>query len=47
MRLSPCGTQLAAGDQKGNLRVYDLSSMALLTFKEAHDAEILTLDYCR
>jgi hypothetical protein len=47
VRLSPDGSQLAAGDHKGNLRVYDLRTMALATFKEAHDAEVLTLDYCR
>ncbi len=47
VRLSPDGSQLAAGDQKGNLRVYDMRTMGLVAFKEAHDAEILTLDFCR
>ncbi|KAJ7513335.1 hypothetical protein O6H91_24G001100 [Diphasiastrum complanatum] len=43
--VSPDGHHLAAGDRSGNVRLYDLKSLKLLSFKEAHDAEILTLDF--
>ncbi|PNH12931.1 Mitogen-activated protein kinase-binding protein 1 [Tetrabaena socialis] len=45
LRVSPCGRHLAAGDSRGNLRIYDLATFRLLLAKEAHDAEILSLDY--
>eukprot|EP00798_Chlamydomonas_sp_ICE-L_P028583 gene28583-31751_t len=45
LRISPDGRHLATGDRQGNIRVYCLSSMELLTIKEAHDAEVLSLDY--
>lgn len=36
---------MAAGDRGGNLRVYDLETGKLVSFQEAHDSEILTLNY--
>ncbi|MCO5612306.1 hypothetical protein L7F22_066571 [Adiantum nelumboides] len=41
------GHFLAAGDRRGNLHIYDLNSLQLFNFKEAHDAEILTLSFGR
>lgn len=43
--VSPDGNHLAAGDSSGNLRIFDLNSLLLHSFQEAHDAEILSLDY--
>ncbi|KAL3677463.1 hypothetical protein R1sor_027411 [Riccia sorocarpa] len=42
---SPDGLHLAAGDRCGNLRVFDLETMKLISFQEAHDAEILSLSF--
>ncbi|KAG6549127.1 hypothetical protein Mapa_009353 [Marchantia paleacea] len=42
---SPDGLHLAAGDRSGNLRVFDLETMKLISFQEAHDAEILSLSF--
>eukprot|EP00250_Pteridium_aquilinum_P034323 c7418_g1_i1 orf=2-772(+) len=39
------GHYLAAGDRSGNLHIYDLNSLQIANFKEAHDAEILTLSF--
>ncbi|KAH9324663.1 hypothetical protein KI387_004841, partial [Taxus chinensis] len=45
MAVSADGVYLAAGDCSGNLRVYNLSTLDLLSFQEAHDADILTLNF--
>ncbi|GIL94985.1 hypothetical protein Vretimale_1100 [Volvox reticuliferus] len=45
LRVSPCGRHLATGDTRGNLRIFSLATLQLLMLKEAHDAEILSLDY--
>lgn len=45
LRASPSGHHLAAGDSKGNIHVWDLRTGELTLFKEAHDAEVLSLDY--
>ncbi|GLC59459.1 hypothetical protein PLESTB_001489800 [Pleodorina starrii] len=45
LRVSPCGRHLATGDARGNLRVFNLATLQLMMLKEAHDAEILSLDY--
>lgn len=33
------------GDVSGNVRVYDTQSLSLVAFKEAHDSEVLSLDF--
>ncbi|XP_071334910.1 mitogen-activated protein kinase-binding protein 1-like isoform X2 [Trachinotus anak] len=43
--VSPDGKHLASGDRNGMLRVHDLSSMEEILKVEAHDAEILCLEY--
>ncbi|KAL2652337.1 hypothetical protein R1flu_020465 [Riccia fluitans] len=42
---SPDGLHLAAGDRSGNIRIFDLETMKLVSFQEAHDAEILSLSF--
>nr|XP_043904300.1 mitogen-activated protein kinase-binding protein 1 isoform X2 [Solea senegalensis] len=43
--VSPDGKHLASGDRSGMLRVHDLSRMEEILKVEAHDGEILCLDY--
>ncbi|XP_049446421.1 mitogen-activated protein kinase-binding protein 1-like isoform X1 [Epinephelus fuscoguttatus] len=45
--VSPDGKHLASGDRNGMLRVHDLSSMEEILKVEAHDAEILCLEYSK
>ncbi len=47
IRISSDGETVASGDRQGNLRIHDLHSLSCVQFKEAHDAEILSLDYSR
>ncbi|KAG0046358.1 mitogen-activated protein kinase binding protein 1 [Gryganskiella cystojenkinii] len=45
VKFSPDGRLLASGDKGGNLRVHDLSTFGLLTYQEAHENEILAIDF--
>ncbi|KAG0270951.1 mitogen-activated protein kinase binding protein 1 [Linnemannia exigua] len=45
VKISPCGKLLASGDKGGNLRVHSLSTLEKLTYQEAHDTEILAIDF--
>ncbi|KAM3842569.1 LOW QUALITY PROTEIN: mitogen-activated protein kinase-binding protein 1-like [Diretmus argenteus] len=45
--VSPDGKHLASGDRNGMLRVHDLSRMEEILTVEAHDAEILCLEYSK
>ncbi|XP_042245977.1 mitogen-activated protein kinase-binding protein 1-like isoform X2 [Thunnus maccoyii] len=45
--VSPDGKHLASGDRNGMLRVHDLSSMEEILKVDAHDAEILCLEYSK
>jgi len=45
VRASPDGRHLATGDVKGNLWVYDVSTLRQAAMMEAHDSEILCLEY--
>ncbi|KAM3602699.1 uncharacterized protein V6R79_009223 [Siganus canaliculatus] len=45
--VSPDGKHLASGDRNGMLRVHDLDSMEETLKVEAHDAEILCLEYSK
>uniref|UniRef100_A0AAQ6ISZ5 Mitogen-activated protein kinase binding protein 1 n=1 Tax=Anabas testudineus TaxID=64144 RepID=A0AAQ6ISZ5_ANATE len=45
--ISPDGKHLASGDRNGMLRVHDLTSMKEILKVEAHDAEILCLEYSK
>ncbi|XP_040261894.1 WD repeat-containing protein 62 isoform X2 [Bufo bufo] len=41
------GRQLASGDRTGNIRIYDLGSFEEVLTIEAHDNEVLCLEYSR
>ncbi|CAN9511234.1 unnamed protein product [Ophioblennius macclurei] len=45
LRISPDGRHLAAGDRSGNLRIFDLGSLDELMMIEAHDSEVLCVDF--
>ncbi|CAH1956634.1 unnamed protein product [Acanthoscelides obtectus] len=45
IRVSPDGKHLASGDRSGNIRIHDTSTMRELCKIEAHDAEVLCLEY--
>ncbi|MEE6492525.1 hypothetical protein FKM82_016598 [Ascaphus truei] len=45
--VSPTGQHLASGDRTGTLRVHELQSLAELLKVEAHDSEILCLEYSK
>lgn len=45
IKVSPDGQQLAAGDRTGNVRIYDLKEFTEIKTIEAHDAEVLALEY--
>ncbi|XP_011352120.1 uncharacterized protein LOC105287932 isoform X3 [Ooceraea biroi] len=47
IRVSPDGKHLASGDRSGNIRIHDISSLEELCLIEAHDAEVLCLEYSR
>ncbi len=45
IKVSPDGNHIASGDRQGNIRIHDLHSLSCLHYQEAHDAEVLSLDY--
>lgn len=45
IKISPERSHLACGDRSGNIRIYSLGSLKLLTTIEAHDSEVLCLEY--
>nr|XP_055166602.1 WD repeat-containing protein 62 isoform X2 [Nyctereutes procyonoides] len=47
MQVSPDGQHLASGDRSGNLRIHELHFMDELFKVEAHDAEVLCLEYSK
>ncbi|XP_018057548.1 PREDICTED: mitogen-activated protein kinase-binding protein 1 isoform X3 [Atta colombica] len=47
IRVAPDGKHLASGDRSGNIRIYDISSLKELCLIEAHDAEVLCLEYSK
>ncbi|XP_072757661.1 uncharacterized protein Wdr62 isoform X2 [Anoplolepis gracilipes] len=47
IRVSPDGKHLASGDRSGNIRIHDISSLEELCLIEAHDAEVLCLEYSK
>ncbi|KAL0123434.1 hypothetical protein PUN28_005746 [Cardiocondyla obscurior] len=47
IKVSPDGKHLASGDRSGNIRIHDISSLEELCLIEAHDAEVLCLEYSR
>ncbi|XP_050989162.1 mitogen-activated protein kinase-binding protein 1 isoform X4 [Labeo rohita] len=47
MCVSPDGLHLASGDRTGTLRIHDLESMEEILDVQAHDSEILCLEYSK
>ncbi|XP_012584095.1 PREDICTED: mitogen-activated protein kinase-binding protein 1 isoform X2 [Condylura cristata] len=47
MCISPNGQHLASGDRMGTLRVHELQSLSEMLKVEAHDSEILCLEYSK
>ncbi|KAL1501244.1 hypothetical protein ABEB36_006606 [Hypothenemus hampei] len=45
IRVSPDGQHLASGDRTGNIRIHDTSQMKEQCKIEAHDSEVLCLEY--
>jgi WD40 repeat protein len=44
-QVSPNGRLIASGDRTGSLRIYDLETNKLISCEEAHDAEILAVNF--
>ena len=42
--MSSDGKLLATGDRNGNLRVHSMETWEQITYQEAHDSEILSMD---
>ncbi|XP_010013490.1 PREDICTED: WD repeat-containing protein 62, partial [Nestor notabilis] len=47
MQVSPDGQHLASGDRTGTLRIHELRSRQEVAKVEAHDSEVLCLDYSK
>ncbi|KAL0280829.1 UNVERIFIED_CONTAM: hypothetical protein PYX00_002006 [Menopon gallinae] len=47
VRISPDGQHLASGDRKGNIRIHELKNLQQNVMIEAHDAEVLCLEYSK
>ncbi|XP_061598918.1 mitogen-activated protein kinase-binding protein 1 isoform X3 [Cololabis saira] len=47
LRVSPDGQHLASGDRMGVLRIHDLESMTEILNVQAHDSEILCLEFSK
>ncbi|XP_055682850.1 mitogen-activated protein kinase-binding protein 1 isoform X2 [Lutzomyia longipalpis] len=45
IKISTERNHLATGDRSGNIRIYNLTNLKLLTTIEAHDSEVLCLEY--
>ncbi|TMW47455.1 hypothetical protein DOY81_007466 [Sarcophaga bullata] len=45
IKISPELQHLASGDRSGNIRIYNLNNIKLITTIEAHESEVLCLEY--
>eukprot|EP00842_Homolaphlyctis_polyrhiza_P005354 jgi/Hompol1/581/HPOL_003678-RA len=45
IRFNHNGTLLAAGDRAGNIRLFSMTTMAEIAFLDAHDSEVMCLDF--
>ncbi|XP_076464740.1 uncharacterized protein LOC143296598 [Babylonia areolata] len=45
IRVSPDGEHLASGDRQGNVRIYDLRQMSEIRCIEAHESDVVCLEY--
>jgi WD40 repeat protein len=45
MKLNPNGSSIAIGDRNGNIHILDLQTFKQIALVEAHDSEVLSVDY--
>ncbi|CAL1528416.1 unnamed protein product [Lymnaea stagnalis] len=45
IRVSPDGADLASGDRQGNIRIYDMQYLTEKRCVEAHDSDVMCLEY--
>ena len=45
MKINPDGISMAIGDRNGNIRILDIESFKQINLVEAHDSEVLSVDY--
>ena len=45
MKINPDGLSLAIGDRNGNIRIFHLENFEQTALVEAHDSEVLSVDY--
>jgi WD40 repeat protein len=45
MKINPDGLTLAIGDRNGNIRILDMQIFKQIALVEAHDSEVLSVDY--
>lgn len=45
LRINPDGLSMAIGDRHGNIRIINLESFQQIALLEAHDSEVLSVDY--
>jgi WD40 repeat protein len=47
MKINPNGLSLAIGDRNGNIRIFNMEIFQQIALVEAHDSEVLSVDYSR
>jgi WD40 repeat protein len=47
MKIHPDGLSLAVGDRNGNIRIFNMEIFQQIAHVEAHDSEVLSVDYSR
>ena len=45
MKIHPDGLSIAIGDRNGNIRIFDIQTFKQIAIVEAHDSEVLSVDY--
>ena len=45
MKINPDGLSVAIGDRNGNIRIFNLETFQQIALVEAHDSEVLSVDY--
>ncbi|CAF3325604.1 unnamed protein product [Rotaria socialis] len=45
MKINPDGYSLAIGDRNGNIRIFNMELLQQIALIEAHDSEVLSIDY--
>lgn len=45
MKINPDGLSIAIGDRHGNIRIVDMQTFKQIALIEAHDSEVLSVDY--